>query len=195
MLKNTVIFLTLILWPLNLILNNNFPKTVPKTIFVKDYQAEQKILRDINLYPNVLSARIFQNKGRIYLNKFVNNFFALIDPNNYFFGFHPRPIVPDNKNIFKFPFIAIIFFFYGLYAFQKYKYRSRLMVFSFLMLLILSILKNFDGYDIVLWIPVSLVIIHGVNTMERKNRKIFTAVAITFIIFAIPEIIRSFIVT
>lgn len=193
MLKKIIIFLTLILWPINLGMHGHIPSKMPDTIFNKDYQAEQLILRNIHLYPNVFLARLFQNKGRIYFDKFTGNFFALTDPNNYFFGLHPRPIVPDNKNLFKFPFVAIVFFFYGLLFIHKYKYGKVLGLVSLALLLFLSTLANFDGYDFLLWLPVSLVIIHGANVMEQKNKKLFTAAAIIFLIFAIPEIIRAFI--
>lgn len=194
MLKKAVIVLALILWPLNLILSRDLPKLqLPETIFVSDYEAKQLILRNTYLYPNVLTARIFQNKARVYLNKFTNNFFALTDPNNYFFGFHPQPIVPDNKNLFKFPFVAIIFFLYGLYTIKGYKYKNCLAFVTTLLLLVLSVLKNFDGYDFVLWVPVSLVIIHGIGMLKKDNKKVFTITSIVFLIFAIPEIIRAFI--
>jgi hypothetical protein len=194
LLTKAVIFLTLVLWPLNYILASNFPKAeIPKTVFEKDYQAEQLILRNTYLYPNILTARIFQNKGRIYLNKFTENFFALTDPNNYFFGLHPRPIVPDNKNLFKFPFVAIVFFFYGIFYFNKFKYKKILLFYSLTALTFLSILKNFDGYDIILWLPISLIIIHGTQTMEKMHRKLFIVVSTVFLIFAVPEIVRSFI--
>src|SRR5512141_2062856 len=151
MLKKIVLLLTLVLWPINLVLSHNFPKPeIPKTIFAKDYQAEQLILRNIHLYPNVLLARTFQNKGRIYLNKFADNFFAITDPNNYFFGLHPRPIVPDNKNLFKFPFLGILFFGYGIFTIKKYKFRVPLAATFLFLIIILSTLKNFDGYDFVL---------------------------------------------
>lgn len=193
MLKKIIILLTLILWPLNLYLNHDFPSLkVPETIFAYDYQAQQLILRNIHLYPNVFTARLFQNKPRIYLNKYAGNFFALTDPNNYFFGLHPQPIVPYNKNLFKFPFVAIIFFFYGLFYVKKYKYKKFIIAAIIVLITLLSFLKNFDGYDFLLWLPFSLMIIHGVETMERTNRKLFIVTAVTFIMFAIPEIIRSF---
>lgn len=192
MLKKIVIICCLILWPLNLYFNGSIPKpTIPQTIFLKDYEAEQLVLRNIHLYPTPLFARVFQNKGRIYLNKFLDNFFALTDPNNYFFGLHPRPIVPNNKNLFKFPFIAIVFFLYGIFNIDKYKYKKVLFVSTMFLLALLSILNNFDGYDFVLWLPISLLIIYGIDTLHAKNKKLFNTNAILFLIFAIPEIMRS----
>lgn len=161
MFKTTIIVLCLILWPLNYLLSDSLPKLqTPETIFTKDYEAEQLILRNTQLYPTIIEARLFQNKGRIYLNKFTENFFALSDPNYYFFGLHPRPIVPDNKNLFKYPFVAIVFFFYGILEIGKFKYRKILLILSVFLLTSLSILKNFDGYDIILWFPVSSIIVH-----------------------------------
>lgn len=194
MLKKIVIILTLVLWPLNLITKNDLPKLeIPKTIFEKDYQAEQLILRNIHLYPDTFTARVFQNKARIYINKFSGNFFALTDPNNYFFGLHPRPIVPDNKNIFKFPFVAIIFFLYGVFTIRRYKYKKELGIILSILIILLSLLKNFDGYDFILWIPLSLVIVHGTKMLSKDKDSIFTFTSIIFIIYAIPEILRSFV--
>ncbi len=192
MLKKLAILLTLILWPLNLILTRDFPGK-PETIFTKDYQAEQLVLQNIHLYPDVFSARLFQNKGRIYFTKFAFNFFALTDPNYYFFASHPEPILPQSKNIYKFPFPAIIFFFYGIYTIQKFKYRKTLGAAFLIFLPLLSILKNLDGYDFILWLPVSVVVIHGIKMLSADHKKIFAAAAILFLIFAVPEILRAFI--
>lgn len=193
MLKKIAVLLLVLIWPVNYILSGNLPKfQKPETIFTKDYEAEQLVLRNIQLYPSVWSARLFQNKPRIYLNKFAGNFFALTDPNYYFFGLHPRPIVPDNKNLFKFPFPAIIFFFYGIFTLDWSKHK-KLLFYTTAILFLLSILKNFDGYDILLFPSVVFVIVKGMNKMEEKNKKIFLISILLTIVFGIPEILRSFI--
>jgi hypothetical protein len=162
------------------------------TVFANDYQGEQLILRNIHLYPTPLFARIFQNKPRIYIYKYIGNFFVLTDPNNYFFALHPEPLTGE-KNIFKYPFVAIVFFLYGLYFISKYRYRKVILVTFVPSVLVLSILKNFEWLSFVLWIPISLVIIHGIEQMYKDHKKLFLTLSILLILFAIPEIIRSFV--
>ena len=59
-------------------------------------------------------------------------------------------------------------------------------------ILALSTLTIFDGPDFILWIPISLIIINGINILEANNKKLFFVISILFILFAIPEILRSF---
>lgn len=191
MLKKIVIILSLILWPLNLFLNLgklHFPTT---TVFKNDYQAEQLVLRNTELYPDVLMARVFQNKARIYINKYTGNFFALTDLNNYFFALHPEPIT-GNINIFKYPFLDIIFFLTGVFCIARSKYKKLIFFILIPAILILSCLVDFEGFDFILWIPISLIIINGIEVFEFKNKKLFTWFSFVFILFAIPEILRSF---
>jgi len=164
-----------------------------QTIFYKDYEAEQLVLRNIHLYPNAILARVFQNKPLIILDKLSYNFFALTDPNNYFFAFHPRPIPLENQNMFKYPFVALVFLIYGvLYIKENKNYKFIVTVF-FASLVSLIILKNFDRNDFLLWVPLSLVCVHGINTLKKNNQKLYKWSSLVFAIFAIPEIIRALI--
>jgi hypothetical protein len=190
-LKKIVIVLSIILWPLNLILNFNKLHFSVQSVFKNDYQGEQLVLRNTELYPDVLMARVFQNKPRIYINKYVGNFLALTDPNNYFFALHPEPIT-GNVNMFKYPFLDIVFFLAGIFYIAKSKYKKLIFLILIPTILILSTLVNFEGFDFILWIPVSLIIINGINALENKNKKLFSYFSIIFILFAIPEILRSF---
>lgn len=186
--KKIIIIICLIFWPLGIFLHPakvNFP---PQTIFTDDYQAKQKILRDTKLYKTVFMARLFHNKARIVLDKFNSNLFALTDPNNYFFGFAPRQIV-ENQNLQKYPFVALPFFFWGIWTINKH--LKKILIISSLLFLILglSFLTNFDRYDFVLWVPFSTIIIHGVTNWPKK----FNFYFILFLFLAIPEIMRLFI--
>lgn len=192
--KKFIVATIVLFWPLNIILNNKGQEfklnTLTKTIFVKDYQAEQRVLDKINLYPSVFYARVYQNKGRIYLEKINDNFFALTDPNNYFFGFHPREII-GNQNLKKFPFISVIFFFTGLFFFKDLRHKKNIFVLGGVSLIYLSLLENFDRVDLLLWLPISLVTIHGVEIFS-KNKKYWKPGALVFWVFTIPQIIRIF---
>jgi len=156
--------LTIIIFALSLVVFLlSFKSFAGQTVFVRDYEGEQLVIRNIHLYPNVFMARLFQNKPRIYLNKITGNFFVLTDPNNYFFALHPRPILIDNQNLNKYPFFAIVFFIVGIFTLDKSKYKNFVIISSLSAITALSILTNFDRNDFILWVPVSLIIIHGVE--------------------------------
>lgn len=191
MLKKAVIILCLILWPLNFVINYDKISFSVKTIFENDYQGEQLVLRNIGLYPTPLLARVFQNKPRIYLTKYLQNFFILTDPNTYFFALHPQPL-PGNVNLSKFPFMGVYFFLIGIFYFQKSRFKYLTISTLTLSVVFLSALKNFEGFDIVLWFPMSLIIINGINVFYDKNKKLCNYFSIAFLIFTIPEIFRSF---
>src|SRR3989344_6091026 len=159
-----------------------------QTIFIKDYEARQEVIRDTQLYPSIFLARTFHNKARIIVDKFIFNFFALTDPNNYFFGFAPRQIV-DNQNLIKFPFLAIFFFLLSLIKSKKYGTY----VFPVIIALVftLSLLTNFDRNDFVLWIPLSVVIYHGFKNVGRWQHSV--AIFTIYISFSLIELFQLFI--
>ncbi len=162
-----------------------------QTIFIPDYEARQKVIRETQLYPSVLLARIFHNKLRIITDKFTYNFFALTDPNNYFFGFAPRQII-NNQNLPKFPSLGIIFVLYGAFLINKNE-SKKFIITSFLAGIIsLSVLTIFDRNDFILWIPLSLLLIHGVY-LVMQNLKFYFWVFILFVTFAVPEVLRIFV--
>lgn len=157
-----------------------------QTIFKQDYEAQQKVIRNTYLYPSVLLARVFENKPRIFVDKFSNNFFALTDPSNYFFGFQPRQIVNDNQNLDKFPFLAIIFFVVGLFYLKDNRNLTFICLSLIAGIFCLSTLSIFDRNDFILWLPLSLIIAKGVEITYTRY-KLFS---LFFIVFTIPQIIR-----
>lgn len=159
-----------------------------QTIFVPDYEARQEVIRETQLYDSVLLARLFHNKVRIVFDKFTFNFFALTDPGNFFFGFHPRQIV-GNQNLTKLPFLGLIFVLFGIYYLNGYMYKSFLVSSFVAGILSLSILTLFDRNDFILWVPTSLFFFFGVNQFAKKI-KYANIFFIVFFIFAIPEFIR-----
>lgn len=162
-----------------------------QAIFVSDHEAKQQVVRDSTLYPSIFLARTFHNKARIIADKYIFNFFALIDPNNYFFGFHPRQLV-GGQNLAKFPFLNIIPLLYGVYYLGKYKYKSFTLITIISGVMSLSFLINFDRNDFLLWIPISMIILHGLVEM-MKNKIVFKIYILSFLILVIPEIVRIFI--
>lgn len=171
----------------------NFNSFKGETIFNKDYEAQQLIIRNIHLYQTPLLARIYQNKARTFIDKFDDNFFALTDPNNYFFAFHPREIPVKNQNLAKFPFLAIFLFLFGLFKCIKEKSNRYLFVIISSLLLSLSILTNFDRQDFILWFPLALIITEGVKYIINNFPKIYKYAFIIFILISIWELVRTII--
>lgn len=163
-----------------------------QSIFTYDYQARQQILQEEKLYNSVFLARLFQNKPRIPVTKFVNNLTTLIDPNNYFFGFAPGQIKVDNQNLEKFPFLSLPLFLIGLYYIKKYKHRKLVLSFLASAIIDLSLIVNFDRNDFVLWLPISLIIIYGLNVF-RKKFKYSNYYFLIVILFSIAGLIKIFI--
>lgn len=161
-----------------------------QTVFKPDYEAEQSVIRQTLLYPNVFLARAFHNKARIYIDKFNNNFFALTDPNNYFFRFAPRQITVDNQNLKKYPSLALFVVIFGFYTLPKSKYKNLILIWLFAGVVSLSVLGVFDRHDFILWFPLSAIFIHGVNQIkDNKFSKIFLFVFILLSLLELAQII------
>lgn len=163
-----------------------------QTIFTPDYEARQEVLREINLYPNPFLARMFQNKARIYLEKFTQNLFALSDPNNYFFRFHPREIIVSNQNLEKYPFLAIFFFLFGIFSLKKSPNKNFIVASFVAGLLSLSFLTLFDRNDFILWLPISLTVITGINELSSKKNKYVYGFFAIYILFALIQFVRNY---
>lgn len=182
-----ILIIALILWPFNfLVVNRSNPAlwTVPETIFAPDYQAKQLILRNTYLYPNIFLARLFQNKWHIPADKFKNNLFSLLDPGYYFFSSHPREMY-HNQNLVKLPFLALIFFAIGLLNLTSLKKFRLLSALFIIFLIILSLLVDFDRYNLLLWPFFCFFIFHGYRTLKQQNLLlthllIFSLAIITF---------------
>lgn len=164
-----------------------------QTIFTLDYQARQQVLRNITLYPNPLIARMFQNKARVYSDKFISNLFALTDPNNYFFNFHPREITITNQNLGKYPFLAIVFALIGILVLGKSENREFIIT-SFVSLIIsLSVLNSFDRNDFILWLPISLLIVEGVKYFfGLRNKNLVYVFSAVFILFCLIQFLSNY---
>jgi len=134
-----------------------------QTVFNRDYEGEQLLIRNIHLYPNIPMARLFQNKPKLYLEKVSNNFFALTDLNNYFFAGHPAPTVISTQELYKFFWPFLIFLFVGIYHIKDFVNKKFLLTSFIASLTALSVLQVFDRNDFILWFPISLIIIHGIK--------------------------------
>lgn len=138
-----------------------------QTVFNRDYEGEQLLIRNIHLYPNVLTARTFQNKPTLYLSKVSQNFFRITDLNNYFFAGHPAPTDKPTQELYKYYWPLIVFLILGIYHFNSIENKQFLLKLIITTILSLSLLNNYDRSDFVLWFPISLVIIHGIKKIFR----------------------------
>lgn len=196
-----IVFILLFLWEKEkkhlavilisiLILALTWKDFLGQTIFQPDYEAQQEIIGKSYLYPNIITARIFQNKPRIYVNKFNNNLLALTDPSNYFFNFHPREIKIDNQNLNKYPFMSLVFMLFGLYHLKKNPHWEFILILLVAGFLSLSVLKIFDRNDFILWIPITLIIIHGIANFRLKQKRILKVFYAIFLTFTAIQLIR-----
>lgn len=176
-----------------IILASKWSSFAGQTVFTSDYEARQAIIRKTHLYSSVFIARTFHNKARIPVDKILYNFFAMSDPNNYFFGFHPHEIKVDNQNLNKFPFLSILLVFFGIYYLPNLKSR-KFVISAFLSSIIaLSILTIFDRNDFVLWVPISLILIHGSKEFEKRFKKKANIFFLILVACSVLQLIRSFI--
>lgn len=163
---------------------------VGQTIFKIDNDARQMVIGKGFLYPHPLLARAYQNKARILVDRVNHNFFALTDPSNYFFGFHPRQIVVDNQNLKKYPFVGIVFFALGLLFVSGFKDRNYVVVTAIALLASLSVLTAFDRTDIVLWVPLTLIFLYGLDIVSKS--RFAKVVFVLYLFFGVQEFVRMF---
>lgn len=145
----------------------NFSYYKNQTVFNRDYEGEQLLIRNIHLYPNIPLARTFQNKPKLYLSKVTNNFFNLIDLNNYFFAGHPAPKIIQTQELYKFCWPLIPLLLIGIYHFKNIENRNFILFTLISAFISLGLLQNFDRHDFILWFPISLVIIYGIKKVFR----------------------------
>lgn len=168
----------------------SYRQFLPHSIFTRDYNAQQAVLSQGYLYPTTWMSRLFQNKPGIYWQKAKFNLFALTDPNNYFFAFHPREITVDNQNLIKFPFLTIIFFLSGLFLLPKHPYLKFIAVTGTAAIFSLSLLRNFDRFDFILYVPLLLITLSGLNHLCKKFPKLKLPFLLLFLAFATTELMK-----
>jgi len=166
---------------------NNF---YGQTIFKADYEKEQEVIRNTQLYDSIFMARLMHNKVRIRLDKFNQNFFELTDPNNYFFEFHPRQPEISNQALIKYPFIAFVPMLIGFIKIQKIKNYKIILAILVSSIMSLSVLNIYDRHDFILYVPLSTITLHGMNNIfSFKNlyTKIFKYI---FTLVCLIELMR-----
>lgn len=183
-------FISVLLWPINYLKQNHkLESLVPHSVFASDYQGRQLILRNINLYPNIFLARLFQNKALVVTNKYFDNFFDFIDPNYYFFGSHPREVV-NGQNYTRLPLFAIFPILWFLLWSRGHHKKIILSVLTF-SILIFSFFTNHHVYDFVLW-PIFLYMIYiGTLDILKKYRRVGTSFCLLLLVEILYELFRT----
>ncbi|MFA5750292.1 MAG: hypothetical protein WC895_03660 [Candidatus Shapirobacteria bacterium] len=161
-----IIFLILVViiiisWPISLVKKKaNFGL---ETIFYPVSQDEEWAFQKKLALDTSQIKKFYYNKTTIIKDRYFKNLLVLTDLNNYFFSMHPREDISGVDYRFKYPFWTIIFLVLGIKATvknKKYTWIWELMLFE---MLVLSFLKQMDGWDIILFLPISWLMILGVK--------------------------------
>lgn len=169
MLKKIIFWLLMleimISWPLSLI--KSPPKTSFETIFYSFSNDEQWTYSKKLALDTSKIKRFYYNKITIFKQRYINNFLVLTDLNNYFFTMHPREDVSGVNYRFKFPFLAIIFLIVAIKVTINQKKYFKIWLIIFCEMLILSFLKQMDGFDILLYIPITFLLYLGAKELTK----------------------------
>lgn len=166
----------------------NFGTYKNLSIIPRNALEEHYVNTKLSLYENKHEARLLNNKITSLGSKYLNNFFALVDFNNYFFSMHPREIVGENQNLMKYPYIYVFAFFTGIYYLKKSKDAKWLITILTATVLSLSFLSNFDKFDLILWIPIFMIVTNGVAVVRKKRYA--SVIMMSMLGLSILEILR-----
>lgn len=159
------------------------------SIFTPDPLAFDTLNKKISLIPNRNLARIYENKTTIFQDKLKSNIFISLDPNNYFFSYHPQEI-GGNQNLSKFPYPALILFLIGLYFLPENKHKNWLFSFFITAVISIAFINNQDRFDTLLYLPVSLISFYGLRKIAESSKINFLFFSIFFIPVSLIELIR-----
>lgn len=186
-------------WPVSFFLANQPTRfeilnpnriSLKNSVFVVSPLDYDTLIKSIGLFKSRSFARLEYNRFTPIVTKYSLNFFSLIDPNNYFFGFHPRENVIPNQNLIKFPPFSIIFFLTGLYLWSSLRHHRFIFSLSLVSILILSFLNSFDGFDLVLYLPLALIIGHGLRQFSLKKSFFISGFLFLFCLASIVDLLR-----
>jgi len=155
----------IISWPLSLI---NKPVHFDKaTIFYpateeETWNFEKKLALDTSKIK-----KFYYNKSTIIKDRYLKNFLVMMDLNNYFFGMHPREDVSGVAYRFKYPFEAILFFIMAIKATCKNKKYRKIWLIILIEIIILSFLKQIDGWDVILYFSITYLLVMGSKELNK----------------------------
>jgi len=111
--------------------------------------------------------KFYYNKTTITKDRYVKNFLVMMDLNNYFFAMHPREDVSGVDYRFKYPFVAILFLILAVKTTTKNKKHLKVWGIIFLEILALAFLKQIDGWDLILYFPITYLLIKGSEEISK----------------------------
>ena len=159
------------------------------SIFTPDPLAIDTISKKNSLIPNPLLGKLFENKTTVFQVKFKSNFFVSMDINNYFFSLHPQEM-GNNQNLNKYPYLAIIPFLIGLFYIMDNR-QKKWIISSFLTAAFsLAFINNQDKFDIILYLPITLICIFGLIKLSKISNKFYWLFTLVFISISTIEFVR-----
>ena len=178
----------IISWPLSLIRKpSHFNKA---TIFYpiteeEKWNFEKKLALDTSSFK-----KFYYNKTTIVKDRYMKNFLVMTDLNNYFFGMHPREDVPGVDYRIKYPFVTVVFLILAIKATIKNKKHIKVWFLLLGEIMLLSFLKQIDGWDIVLFFPLTYLLIVG--SKELNKYKFSGIINLAIVLLMAIEIGRIF---
>lgn len=152
-------------WPLSLI---NKPAHFEKaTIFYpvteeEKWNFEKRLALDTSNFK-----KFYYNKTTVVKERYLKNFLVMMDLNNYFFASHPREDVSGVDYRFKYPFVVLIFLILAIKATVNNKKYVKVWVLSLIEIILLSFMKQIDGWDIILFLPMTYLLIIGSQQLNK----------------------------
>lgn len=115
--------------------------------------------------------RVFYNKYSVYLERYTENLFYLVDINNYFFSGHPREDISGLSHRFKYPYIYLVPFLVGGLVVISSQSKKRLLMFTLTIIavLITPVFRNMDGFDFLMFFPISYLIVRGIKAINQTK--------------------------
>lgn len=159
------------------------------SIFTPDPLATDTLIKKISLIPSRNLARIYENKTTIPQEKYKANIFLSLDLNNYFFSLHPRE-EGNNQNLNKYPYLAIIPFLLGLFFILENVHKKWLITVFIAAILSLGFINNQDRYDLLIFLPVSLLCFYGLKKLANASGIFFWIFSAAFIPITLIELTR-----
>lgn len=160
-----VVLELIISWPVSLIKKPvNFNKeTIFYSVTEKEtWNFEKELALDTSKFK-----KIYYNKTTIIKDRYIKSFLVMMDLNNYFFAMHPREDISGVDYRFKYPFVAILFLILAIRTTVKNKKYFKVWGIILGEIFILSFLKQVDGWDLVLFFPITYLLIKGSEEVNK----------------------------
>lgn len=159
------------------------------SIFTPDPLAKDTLIKKISLIPNRDLARIYENKTTVSQEKYKANIFLSLDLNNYFFSLHPRE-EGNSQNLSKYPYLTVIPFLLGLFSLLENVHKKWLITIFIAAILSLGFINNQDRYDLLIFLPVSLLCFYGLKRLASSSNLFFWIFSFAFIPISLIELAR-----